>query len=45
MERERWGDGAGPSPTSLVIIQNKLPGGKGGDWEGRVDARRNGEES
>lgn len=45
MERMRWGDGAGPSPTLSVLIQNELPGGKGGDGEGRVDARRNGEEN
>lgn len=43
--RERLGDGAGLSPTSLVLIKNELPGGKGVDWDVRVDARRNGEES
>lgn len=46
MERERLGDGVVPSPASPPgLIQNELLVGKGEDWEGRVDARRNGEES
>lgn len=44
-ERERWDDGAGQSQTPLVLIQNQLSRGEEGDWKGRVDERRCGEES
>lgn len=43
MERERWGDGAGP--MSPVLIQVEMLARRWGDWEGRVDGKRNGEES